>query len=642
MKDSKIPKFRRCVLQNFPFIEEDFDALTDYELLCKVVEYLNKVIDSQNDVVAKTDGLIAAFAQLKTYVDNYFDNLDVQEEINNKLEEMAEGGQLAGIIAQFLEVAPVFGYGTIADMAATENLINGCLVETFGFHSSGDGGGAKYLIRTKSESDTPDEITLVTLTNLSSLIAEKIEESKINVKQYGAYGDGVHDDYDAIQYAYTKNPKRTIYFPSGTYLISATIKTNSAANANDTILDDNAIIKASQALNELFEIGGINPTISPNVYNRRNSFVGGELDATGCQTAIKINEYMMGVEIKDTTINMFNTYGIYVPSSTYSSDMKVQNCYISGIQDNTYTSYGVMLERPDNEITHCRINGVTECVKVTTGGLTMIDVHGLGIGGFNNSIFLDINTDQAALITINSCYCDNFQTFVKTRGNYNTVTITNSNYMSYESPVDVKLFDLDGRTNILIEGNTLNIPTKLTYCHGVVFYNIAGYSLYNTNFTIKNNKILNSHNLDAGDLLLATDNYYPFWNNDNNTMPTTNRQLIGYMVANNAPKSLTLNVDGITWNYNFRIERYNSTTYLTKNPSTKTDDNVSLELGFKYLNNNKGYNVYALYVKQPVGTPLKQEMFIVNNNESEPFMAIKQYPADPDHQSIEMDDTFTV
>ena len=45
MKESKIPKFRRCVLQNFPFIEEDFDALTDYGLLCKVVEYLNKVIE---------------------------------------------------------------------------------------------------------------------------------------------------------------------------------------------------------------------------------------------------------------------------------------------------------------------------------------------------------------------------------------------------------------------------------------------------------------------------------------------------------------------------------------------------------------------------------------------------------------------
>ena len=28
-------------LTNFPYIEKDFDAVTDYELLCLVVDYLN-------------------------------------------------------------------------------------------------------------------------------------------------------------------------------------------------------------------------------------------------------------------------------------------------------------------------------------------------------------------------------------------------------------------------------------------------------------------------------------------------------------------------------------------------------------------------------------------------------------------------
>ena len=30
------------------FIEKDFDALTDYGLLCKVVDYLNQVITNEN------------------------------------------------------------------------------------------------------------------------------------------------------------------------------------------------------------------------------------------------------------------------------------------------------------------------------------------------------------------------------------------------------------------------------------------------------------------------------------------------------------------------------------------------------------------------------------------------------------------
>lgn len=32
--------FRNWVLENFPFLEDDFDALTDYELFCKVFEYI--------------------------------------------------------------------------------------------------------------------------------------------------------------------------------------------------------------------------------------------------------------------------------------------------------------------------------------------------------------------------------------------------------------------------------------------------------------------------------------------------------------------------------------------------------------------------------------------------------------------------
>ena len=100
---TKIPLMRRFVLQNFPFIEKDFDALTDYELLCKVVEYLNQVITSQNCVVDKMNELITAFEQLKDFVDHYFDNLDVQEEINNKLDQMVEDGTLENIVRKHIK-----------------------------------------------------------------------------------------------------------------------------------------------------------------------------------------------------------------------------------------------------------------------------------------------------------------------------------------------------------------------------------------------------------------------------------------------------------------------------------------------------------------------------------------------------------
>lgn len=100
-KKTRIPFFRRFVLQNFPFIEQDFDALTDYELICKVVEYLNKVIESTNASSEQIEILTDAFNNLQFYVEHYFDNLDIQEEINNKLEEMAEDGSLAELIQTY-------------------------------------------------------------------------------------------------------------------------------------------------------------------------------------------------------------------------------------------------------------------------------------------------------------------------------------------------------------------------------------------------------------------------------------------------------------------------------------------------------------------------------------------------------------
>lgn len=96
MNESRIPKFRRCVIQNFPFIEEDFDALTDYGLICKIVEYLNKNTE-------ETNRLSVLVEELQSYVEHYFDNLDVQEEINNKLDEMVEDGSLTQIVEEYFD-----------------------------------------------------------------------------------------------------------------------------------------------------------------------------------------------------------------------------------------------------------------------------------------------------------------------------------------------------------------------------------------------------------------------------------------------------------------------------------------------------------------------------------------------------------
>lgn len=98
----KMTPFKWFVLENFPFIEEDFDSLTSYGLWCKLKEYFDKVKNKTNEVGSQVENLTNAFIQLENYVDNYFKNLDVQDEINNKLDEMTENGDLEVIIGKYI------------------------------------------------------------------------------------------------------------------------------------------------------------------------------------------------------------------------------------------------------------------------------------------------------------------------------------------------------------------------------------------------------------------------------------------------------------------------------------------------------------------------------------------------------------
>ena len=214
--DTKIPIFRKFVIQNFPYIEEDFDALTDYALFSKVVEYLNKCIAATNQTSEQ-------MAILKDYVDHYFDNLDIQTEINNKLEEMAQSGELADIIAQYVQLQSVLAFDTVADMQNGDNLVNGSLVETYGFYAKGDGGGAKYQIRLITNDDTIDNMFLfeITADPTNTLVAELIVEENENVLQFGIKNDGETDSTTKMQTLIDRNIP--IILVDGEYLVTGSL-----------------------------------------------------------------------------------------------------------------------------------------------------------------------------------------------------------------------------------------------------------------------------------------------------------------------------------------------------------------------------------------------------------------------------------
>jgi hypothetical protein len=89
----KLSPFKGWVLENFPFIEADFDAITEYQLYCKIVEYLNKVIYNQKLLEDSDNELVDAFNELKNYVDTYIisipDFKQAIDLINERLNELA-------------------------------------------------------------------------------------------------------------------------------------------------------------------------------------------------------------------------------------------------------------------------------------------------------------------------------------------------------------------------------------------------------------------------------------------------------------------------------------------------------------------------------------------------------------------------
>ena len=80
------------------------ETMSYYEMLVWFVEFLrNQVIPALDNNAEAVRELQQLYIELKDYVDNYFDNLDVQEEINNKIDEMVESGEFEEIVSKYLD-----------------------------------------------------------------------------------------------------------------------------------------------------------------------------------------------------------------------------------------------------------------------------------------------------------------------------------------------------------------------------------------------------------------------------------------------------------------------------------------------------------------------------------------------------------
>ena len=195
-----------------------------------VQELQNVVMSLQNYINEFKDSIDEDVENLEEYMNNYFENLDVQDEINNKLDKMLDDGVLTTIIQQFLQSTAIWAFDTVADMQSATNLTNGSYAKTLGYYAVNDGGGATYKI-TNSTSNLYHQETLT-----GGLYANLIvDNNTINFRQLGAtpciYPD-VTNKTDSKNYLLeyetlcaNNNMQYKLFIPNGLWFFTETLIT---------------------------------------------------------------------------------------------------------------------------------------------------------------------------------------------------------------------------------------------------------------------------------------------------------------------------------------------------------------------------------------------------------------------------------
>ena len=114
-------------------------------------------------------------------------------------------------------------FANVAEMKASNKVKVGYTLKTLGYYSPNDGGGAEYVVVDNIGDGEIDDGSIIALQK--GLYAKLLISDYVNVKQFGAYGDGVHDDTEAIQKVLDKE-NCNAYLPTGIYIISDTLYVN--------------------------------------------------------------------------------------------------------------------------------------------------------------------------------------------------------------------------------------------------------------------------------------------------------------------------------------------------------------------------------------------------------------------------------
>ena len=155
-----------------------------------------KVIDEANALHAQINKDVGALLeQTKAEANKAVDAKDGAEQaLKNATDKATEAAESLKLIQKH----KALWYDNIAAMKADVSIKDGSYACTAGYYKANDGGGGSYIIRAKTVEDVEDGGSIHFLQK--DLVAELIvENGTVNVKQFGAKGDGESDDTDYLR-----------------------------------------------------------------------------------------------------------------------------------------------------------------------------------------------------------------------------------------------------------------------------------------------------------------------------------------------------------------------------------------------------------------------------------------------------------
>ena len=479
--------FKWFVLNNFPFLDADFDAMTEWQLFQKIGEWINKIIDSQNAVGGEMEKVISAYIELYNYVDNFFKNLDLQEEVDNKLNEMAEDGTLLNLLSNYTYLTKI--YNTVQDMINDNDIVLNQKCYCLGYYNINDGGQGYYCI-TNVENSNKYQINL----DKNNLYAELITNTLYS-KQIGLIGDGLTDENNLLNrlfnYEYNK-----IILQKGIYYINSNILIN-ISNKNINFEDSKILVGNNINLEDLIQISGSNIINNLKIETSNNCIAKHLIQIRNCNNSIFNNwiidiKQTQSIDSKITPIDIFtNNNNIDFNNLTI---LHYGNCAGGGLWVREGTTNGNTYNINFNNSTFIKQNG-DETVAVWGWLGTVRNIN------FNNCYFKTLYS----LILENNNYLQQYIITVGQDGVCENVNIINSIIESeylYNGLINTIYKENSKNKNFNVINSIINIENKVgdNYDHYTLGY--EDYSSENKEliWTFKNCTITNKSKFDNNGL----------------------------------------------------------------------------------------------------------------------------------------------